>query len=72
MHTHQLKAEVADSVQDTKKMRLILDFADKDTVLLSRLEGEPLKGRGQVFGEPTLDRYAVPHSRHVHSHDSVR
>jgi hypothetical protein len=61
LHTDQLKTEVADSVQDAVKVGLIADFADEDSVLVSRLEGEPLERGAQVFGESALDCDAVFH-----------
>jgi hypothetical protein len=72
LHTDQLKTEVADSVQDAVKVGLVADFADEDSVLVSRLEGEPLERGAQVFGESALDCDAVLHWRDVPSGNSVR
>jgi hypothetical protein len=72
LHTDQFKTEVADSVQDAVKVGLIADFANEDSVLVSRLEGEPLERGAQVFGEAALDCNAVLHWRHVPSGNSVR
>lgn len=71
LHADELQAELAHSVEESVKVRLVFDFAYEGGCGLARLEGHAVERRLQALRQPAAYRNPVHGRLHVSSVLSV-